>query len=250
MHDPVGDLDRVLALVQAPGRLEIHQLAGDVAVRDVEVVLALAGGELRVQLGGLRVHEVCREVAGVAAEQRVGQRDVAPEAAGQVQSHEEDGQRVEGAAGGVGTHPLAEDGAVGQRELQVPGEQAGVERLAVLVDPTGDDGQRLDGRHVEATQVAQGLELPAGQRLGDLLDRQDRPAELDEADDVARDAAGERREVALRPVLQRDLPGQVEHRRVRLDRGEVQRHTRKPRPGSPSSAPGVADGRCGPHRAS
>ena len=84
-----------------------------------------------VQLAGLGVHEVGGERAGVAAEQGVGQRDVAPVEAGQVQPDQQHGQGVDQPGRGVRAQRLAEQRAVGQRELQVPGDQAGVERLAV-----------------------------------------------------------------------------------------------------------------------
>ena len=65
------------------------------SVGDLEVVRALPVGQPRVQLAGLGVDEVGGERAGVAAEQRVRQRAVAPVEAGQVQPDEQPGQRVE-----------------------------------------------------------------------------------------------------------------------------------------------------------
>ncbi len=72
------DLERVGVLLEEAAGREVHQLAGDVDPGDVEVVLALAVGQPGVQLAGLGVDEVGREGAGVAAEQGVGQRHVAP----------------------------------------------------------------------------------------------------------------------------------------------------------------------------
>ena len=69
-----------------------------------------------------------------------------------------------------GRRPWREQRAVGQRELQVAGEQAGVEGVAVGVDPPADDPERLDTGLVEAPQVAQHLVLAAGDVLLDLLD--------------------------------------------------------------------------------
>ena len=51
--------------------------------------------ERLVQLAGLGVDEVRRELAGAAPEQHVGQRHVAPEEPGQVQPDEQHDQRVE-----------------------------------------------------------------------------------------------------------------------------------------------------------
>ena len=62
-----------------------------------------------------------------------------------MQPDEEDGEGVEQPGRGVVAQVLAEDGAVGERELQVTGQQAGVERFTVLVDGPVD-GTILPGR--------------------------------------------------------------------------------------------------------
>ena len=67
----------------------------DVRPRDVEVVLALAVGQLAVQLTRLRVDEVGGERARVAPEERVRERAVAPEEAAEMQAREELGERVQ-----------------------------------------------------------------------------------------------------------------------------------------------------------
>ena len=74
---------------QADLGVDIEELADDVDVRDVEVVLALAVGELAVELSGLGVDEVGAERSGVAAEERVRQRAVAPEEAREVEPDEQ-----------------------------------------------------------------------------------------------------------------------------------------------------------------
>ena len=125
----------VAGLEEAAG-LEVHQLAGDVDAGDLEVVLALPVGQRLVQLAGLGVDEVCRERAGVAAEQGVGQGHVAPPEADEVQPDQQHGEGVDQPGRGVRAQRLAEQRAVGQGELQVPGDQAGVQRLAV-------DGRRV-----------------------------------------------------------------------------------------------------------
>ena len=111
-----------------------------------------------VQLAGLGVDEVCRERAGVAPEQGVGQRHVAPPEAGEVQPDEQHGQRVDEALRGVGPQRLAEQRAVGQRELQVPGDQArrrGASPSAAL--PAADHAERLDAGQVEPVEHPQHL---------------------------------------------------------------------------------------------
>ena len=123
-HDAVGDRDRVDAALEASAGFEVHDLARDVRARDVEVVRALTGGEpALVQLAGLGIHEVRGEGAGVAAEERVRQRHVAPEEADVVQAHEQHRERVDEAIRRVGAQHLGEQRAVGQRELQVRGDQ-------------------------------------------------------------------------------------------------------------------------------
>ena len=89
-----GLLRRELALAAELG-LDVRELAGDVLLGDLEVVLALPVGEARVELAGLGVDEVGGERAGVAAEERVRERAVAPEEAAEVQPDEQLGARVE-----------------------------------------------------------------------------------------------------------------------------------------------------------
>src|SRR5690606_34198999 len=105
--------------------------------------------------------------------------------------------------------------AVGERELQVAGDEASVKGLAVLAHPSADDGERLDAGQVQPLEVAEHLVLPAGQLGLDLLDGEDAAGEPDEAHDMARDTPGEGREELLRPLLERNRPGQVEQGRVR-----------------------------------
>src|SRR5665811_2634184 len=57
---------------------QIHQFADDVRARDLEVVRALASGEAVMQLARLGIDEIRGEHLGVAPEQGVGERDVAP----------------------------------------------------------------------------------------------------------------------------------------------------------------------------
>ena len=110
--------------VEAAAGLEVEQLAGDVDAGDLEVVLALAVREAaRVELAGLGVDEVGGEGAGVAPEQRVRERDVAPVEADDVQAHEQQRERVDEARGGVGSQRLRVERAVGQRELEVAGDE-------------------------------------------------------------------------------------------------------------------------------
>ena len=67
----------------------VLELAGEVLLGDLQVVLPLAVREGLVQLARLRVHEVRRERAGVAAEERVRERAVPPEEPREVEAHEQ-----------------------------------------------------------------------------------------------------------------------------------------------------------------
>ena len=108
---------------------------------------ALAVGQPRVQLAGLGVDEVGGQRAGVAAEQRVRQRAVAPEEPGEVQPDEQAGQRVEQPDPQLGQVAPGEQRAVGLRELQMPGDQQSAELLAVVGDAIDHRAVGLDDRH-------------------------------------------------------------------------------------------------------
>ena len=127
-----------------------------------------------------------------------------------MQADQEHRQSVDQSRGRVGAQALAVEGAVGERELQMSGDQAGVQRPALLIDAPLDHGERLDARHTQPLEIAQHMEL-AQRELGlDLLDRYDTTGEFDEAHDVPGDTARQRGESIGRPVLQRGLPGQVQ----------------------------------------
>ena len=147
-----------------------------------------------MDVAGLGVDEVGGEGAGVPPEQGVGQRAVAPGEAGEVQPHDQHRERVDEPGRRVGTQRGGEQRAVGQRELQVPRDERGLERVAVVVRAAGDDADGVDARDVEAAELEQQVVLALGERLADLLDGVDAAGEPDEAHDVPRDAAGERHE--------------------------------------------------------
>src|SRR5699024_7191208 len=113
---------------------------------------------------------------------------------------------------------------VGQRELQVAGDQTGVQRLTAGVGATGDDGQRLHAGQVEPAQGAQQLVLVAGEVGRDLLDGDDAAGQPREAHDVPGDPTRQCGEDVGGPVLQPHRPGQVEQCRVGSGGGDVQGH--------------------------
>jgi hypothetical protein len=57
--------------VQQLGCLQVEALAEDVEPQDLDVLAALALGQLRVEVSGLGVDQVGRERAGVAPEQSI-----------------------------------------------------------------------------------------------------------------------------------------------------------------------------------
>ncbi len=175
-----------------------------------------------MQLAGLGIHEVGRERPGVPSEQGVRQRDVAPVEAPQVQPDEQNGERVDQPRRGVLTQRLREQGPIGQRELQVLGDQGRLQRLARRVSASTDDPDGLDGGQPQPPQQPQQAVLTLGEFEGDLLDRQNGPGHAHESHRVPRDSPGQRGEEVLRPGLQRNLPGQVEDRGVGLGGGDRQ----------------------------
>ena len=124
--DAVADVDGVGVFGEETAGLEVHEFADDVRAGQVDVVLALAGSELRVQFAGFGVDQVGGKLACVAAEQRVRQGDVAPVEAQEVEANEEEGERVDEARRGVLAHRQGEQRAVGEGELQVLGDEGRV----------------------------------------------------------------------------------------------------------------------------
>ena len=72
----------------------------------------------------------------------------------------------------------------------------------------GRGRQRRRGDAPGAVELGEHPVLVDGQVLDDLLGRVDLVAHGDEPHHVSRDAARQRDQVLLRPVLQRDAPGQ------------------------------------------
>ena len=132
--------------------------------------LAVAESVVLVQLARLGVDQPRRERSGVAAEQRVGQRAVAPEEPGEVQAHQQLGERVEQRLPQARQRHPAEQGPVRQRVLEVLGDHRVVEALAVVAGPAGGHADRLDHGHAALFEGAQQPVLARGQLAGQLLD--------------------------------------------------------------------------------
>ena len=216
--DLVGRLVGVEVVGQPDLGVDVEQLADDVHLRDVEVVAPLPVGERAVQLAGLGVDEVRGQRAGVAAEERVRERAVAPEEAAQVQAREQLDERVQEVRAQVGDAAAGEERAVGERVLEVARDQDGVQVVAAA----GDDPDRLDDRQALPLEAAQQRPLAARRALGQLLQRVERAVVLDEAHDVAADAADQVDEPLRLPLLERLAPRQVEEVRMAGARDELE----------------------------
>ena len=167
-----------------------------------------------------------------APEEHVGERHVAPVEVGQVQPHQQHHHRVDERRQVVGGEAVREEAAVGQRELQVLGEQRRRQLLAVLVDAAGHHALRDDGGQPHPLEVAQQPVLPERDRLLGLLDGVGVAAEPDDPHHVARQAAGERHDV-LGPLLQRRRPRQPQQCRVRPVRDDAECHVPQARASRP-----------------
>ena len=192
------------------GRLEVEQLAGHVLLGDLQVVRALPVAQRGVQIAGLGVDEVGRERARVAPEERVRERAVAPEEAGEVDAHEQLGERVEQAVAQIGHARAAEEAAVRQREVEVARDQHGFGLVAVGTRALRDDADRLDHRADRIGQLAQHPVLVPREPRGQRLERVDRLAVAHEAHDMAVDAARDLDDALALPLRERAQPGEIE----------------------------------------
>ena len=160
-----GGLLRPELALAAELRLDVGELAGDVLLRDHEVVAALPVGEARVQLARLGVDEVGGERARVAAEERVRERAVAPEEAAEVEPDEQLGAGVEQAPAQVGDAAAGEERAERERVVEVAGDQDRVEVRAAV----GDDADGLDDGHLVGGERAQQPVLARASSTGSSL---------------------------------------------------------------------------------
>lgn len=93
------------------------------------------------------------------------------------------------------------------------GDEYSLELVLVRIGPPRHNRKRHHCGCIKPAQAPQGLILAVGDELADLLDRDDPPRQVGEPDDMAGDASGERRDVLLRPTLQRKMPRKVEQGR-------------------------------------
>ena len=123
-----------------------------------------------------------------------------------MKTNQENCEGVNQAPGGFGCHVLAKNRAVGQRELKVFGDQYGCEFFAKGVASPGDDRSGKDRRSPKAREVTKELIFAVCDAFADFLDRDDPVGEVDETDDVARDAARKSGEDLCWPLFKGDIP--------------------------------------------
>ncbi len=140
---PVVARDHLLRELERVLVADVEQLAVEVLARDREIVRPLPVGELLVHLGRLGVDEVGGELAGVAAEERVRQRAVAPEEPGEVQAHEQLRERVEQEIERRRENRARQHEPVRQRVVEVTREQHRLlARPRALTTPTASTAGR------------------------------------------------------------------------------------------------------------
>ena len=235
-------LERIEARGQAHlGRLEVEQLAGDVLLGDLQVVRALPVAQLRDAARPSRRPRgrprACPRRGGRACS-RASSR---PRRTRQVDPHEQLRERVQQAVAQIGHAGPAEQAAVGQREVEVPGDQHRLRLVPVLAGTARHDADRLDDRHDRVGQLAQQPVLVPRDARRQRLERVQRLAVADEAHDVAVDAARDLDEALALPLGQRLAPGQVEEVGIaraheHLEARRLAHATLPSRPGSPIPA--------------
>ena len=221
-RDPGGDLIGVDLLAHHAAGLQVQELAEDVRRGDLEVVRALAVGQALVQLAGLGVDEVRRERRRRRVGTACSTASSRPRRTRRGAADEQHDEGVDQPGRGVGPQRLAEQRAVGQRELQVLGDQDGVERLTRRVDPvthhtdgsTHGTSSRVRSRSRSYSRARHARRSPYWRSRG---------RDADEAHDVPGDPAGERDDRRGRPVLERKIPGEAEEAGSRPD-GHERRH--------------------------
>lgn len=139
-----------------------------------------------------------------------------------MESHEQDDHRIDQPADGFGADAPGEQGAIGQGEAQVAGDQHRVERSAIgRRAPVGDHAHGFDCWRTHPGQVVQEPVFVERQMLDDFLGCQHLVAHPDEPHHMARDTAGKGDEMPMRPLRQGSVPGQSDQTCVRCRRQEA-----------------------------
>jgi hypothetical protein len=160
-----------------------------------------------VQLARLRVDKMGGKRAGVATEERVRERAIAPEEAGEMESHEQLSERTADDGFWGRQHPPAEDEAIRERELEHTRDDHRIEVASLDDEPDG-----VDSRHTTLAQIDEEPVLAFGDALRQLLQRVVRPVQVDEPNDVAADAARDLDNQVLGPFLEGQAPREAEER--------------------------------------
>ena len=151
---PTGVLD-ARRLVRLDEGGDPGQVAGHVLHHDQEILGAQPIVERLAKRRGLGVHEVGLELAGVAAEQRVGERAVAPVEAGQVEAHQKPRHGVQQPLA-VTLHPrVQEQRPIRERRLQEARDQDAAVAAVALDQPGARVPGRRHGRQLARFEAAQ-----------------------------------------------------------------------------------------------
>jgi hypothetical protein len=113
---------------------------------------------------------------------------------------------------GGGQHPSPEDEAVRERELEQARDDDRIELLPLGLRTLGDDADRLDRGDAVVGERREKPVLPLRDPLRELLQAVVAAVQRDEADDVAADAALDVDVQLLRPLRERERPGELEER--------------------------------------
>jgi hypothetical protein len=190
-------------------RLEVEQATDHVLVGDLEIVDPHLLADRRPLLGGLGVDQVGHHRSGVAPEEDVGERGVAPEHPSQVEPDEQHHGGVDQHLSG-GRGVPADHVPVGQRVVEVPRDQRG----DVARPPGPHETHWLDHGQPAVDQHPQRAVLGFGVGGVGLLQRVDPVVVADEAHDVTTDAVGHGHQPLVVPLGQGHGPRQVEEVRV------------------------------------
>ena len=176
-------LPRVDVRREPAAGLEVEQAAGEVLGGDLQIERPLSVAQRVVVLAGLHVDHVGRQRAGVAPEEGVRQRAVAPEEPREMEPDEEAGHGVEDALAEVrdGQTATGQQRAVRNRVVEVTRDQHAVD----IVRLVGDGGDDLRGRQTEVIEEVQQPVLALDEMVGQFLDDVAHVAQFDQADDMA-----------------------------------------------------------------
>lgn len=206
----LGQLDWVDPIAQLAERFEFEEAAGDVVSCDHEIVRALSIRKSEMAFARLGIYEVGNQAPRIPAEQGVAERAVSPEEAGEVDTHQKHGERIDQPV----VHCLAtrsgEQVQVGKREREVACDENGFERLASVINALVCDPDQVDDGKALFLQEGEKLELSICKIRRKFLQSEIAAVMLDESDDMAVPTSWEADREFLRPRVEWCAPREVE----------------------------------------